>query len=300
MSNQDTSVTSVTSVEQLLKVLKDEYKGLSRQLKLIGKYIEAHHGRLGLEGIQDVAAACGVQPSAVVRFAKHFGFSGFTEMQKLFRQAIVQQLAPDRNYQARIRDVIDSGAPLISVDIAKEFLKGSIGGIQGLIDTLAQSDLDTAVELLANAESIWLLGMRRSFSIAAYLDYALQHTNKRVQLVSAMGGMQEGQLRSLRKGDVVLAISFPPYAPETLEVLRNAHARGALIIAITDSRLSPLAELAQAVLFVQESTTFGFRSLTSTIGLAQGLFIALAYRLELSQLPDGENPGANANTKSGS
>jgi DNA-binding MurR/RpiR family transcriptional regulator len=287
-----TEAPSVTSVEQLLKALQDEYKDLSKQLKLIGKYVEAHHGRLGLEGIQDVAAACGVQPSAVVRFAKHFGFSGFTEMQKLFREAIAQQLAPDRNYQARIRDVIQSGAPLISVDIAREFLKGSVGGIQDLIDTLAQSDLDKAVELLAKAESIWLLGTRRSFPVAAYLNYALQHTDKRIQLVSGMGGMQEGQLRSLRKGDVVLAVSFPPYAPETLEVLRNAHARGARIIAITDSRLSPLAELAQAVLFVQESTTFGFRSLTSTIGLAQGLFIALAYRLELSRGPDAEPLGA--------
>lgn len=286
-----TAAPSATSVEQFLKALESEYKGLSKQLKLIGKYIEAHHGRLGLEGIQDVAAACGVQPSAVVRFAKHFGFSGFTEMQKLFREAIAQQLAPDRNYQARIRDVIQTGAPLISVDIAQEFLKGSIGGIQELIDTLAQSDLDKAVELLAEADSIWLLGMRRSFPVAAYLDYALQHTDKRILLVDGLGGMQEGQLRSLREGDVLLAVSFPPYAPETLDVLRSARARGARIIAITDSRLSPLSELAQAALFVQESTTFGFRSLTSTIGLAQSLFIALAYRLELNRGPDGERAG---------
>jgi DNA-binding MurR/RpiR family transcriptional regulator len=276
-----TEAPCATSVEQFLKALEDEYKGLSKQLKLIGKYVEAHHGRLGLEGIQKVAAACGVQPSAVVRFAKHFGFSGFTEMQKLFREAIAQQLAPDRNYQARIRDVIEAGAPLVSIDIAREFLKGSIGGIQDLVDTLAQSELDKAVELLAEAQAIWLVGMRRSFPVAAYLDYALQHTDKRVQLVDGMGGMQQGQLRSLHSGDVMLAVSFPPYAPETLEVLRDAHARGARIIAITDGRLSPLAELAHAALFVQERTTFGFRSLTSTIGLVQGLFIALAYRLEL-------------------
>ena len=146
-----TAAPSATSVEQFLKALESEYKDLSKQLKLKGKYTKAPHARHGPEGNQDVAPACGVQPSAVVRFAKHFGFSGFTEMQKLFREAIAQQLAPDRNYQARIRDVIQTGAPLISVDIAQEFLKGSIGGIQELIDTLAQSDLDKAVELLADA-----------------------------------------------------------------------------------------------------------------------------------------------------
>jgi DNA-binding MurR/RpiR family transcriptional regulator len=61
--------------------------------------------------------------------------------------------------------------------------------------------------------------------------------------------------------------------------------RGARLIAITDSRMSPLAKLAQASLLVQDNSTFGFRSLTSTMGLAQSLFIALAYALELPYKP---------------
>lgn len=270
-----------TTAEQLLAEISGQFSSLSRQLKLIGKYVEANREHLGIEGIQQVAAACKVQPSAVVRFAKHFGFTGFSEMQKLFRTAIAQQLAPGRNYQARIRDVIEVGAPMGSVEIAQEFLSGSIAGMQQLVETLGRNDLDKAVELLAGADAIWLVGMRRSFPVAVYLDYAMQHTGKRVLLVDGMGGMQEGQLRSLREGEVMLAISFSPYAQETLDVVRSARARGARTIAITDSRLSPLAEQADAILSVQEGSAFGFRSLTSAIGLAQSLFIALAYRLEL-------------------
>lgn len=272
---------SISAKQRLLNDISAQYPSLSRQLKLIGKYVETHREHLAIEGIQEVAAACGVQPSAVVRFAKHFGFSGFTEMQKLFRVAISQQIAPGRNYQARIRDAIKVNEPLSSSDIARQFLEGSIAGMQELRGTLDRSDLEQAVDLLAAADSVWLVGMRRSFSIAAYLDYALQHTDKRLVLVGALGGMQEGQLRSLRKDDVLLAISFAPYAPETLAVVETARQRGARIIAFTDSRLSPLAEHAQATLCVQENASFGFRSLTNAIGLAQSLFIALAYRLEL-------------------
>jgi len=269
------------SADQLLNDISVQYPGLSRQLKLIGTYVETHREHLAIEGIQEVAAACGVQPSAVVRFAKHFGFSGFTEMQKLFREAISLQIAPGLNYQARIRDAIKVNEPLASTDIARQFLGGSIAGMQELQSTLERSDLEQAVELLAAADAVWLVGMRRSFPIASYLDYALQHTDKRVALIGALGGMQEGQLRSLRKGDVLLAISFAPYAPETLAIVETARQRGARIIALTDSRMSPLAEQAEAVLCVQESISFGFRSLTGAIGLAQSLFIALAYRLEL-------------------
>jgi len=97
--------------------------------------------------------------------------------------------------------------------------------------------------------------------------------------------MQDGQLRSTRRGDVVVAISFAPYAEETVAMVQEARRRGARTIAITDSRLSPVARGASALLLVQDTSVFGFRSLTSTMCLAQSLFIALAYRLELDCMP---------------
>ncbi|WP_201492600.1 MurR/RpiR family transcriptional regulator [Rubrivivax sp. A210] len=274
------------SVEQLLKRVSEEYEGLSKQLKIIARHVEQHRDQLGLDGIQEVAAQCGVQPSAVVRFAKHFGFSGFSEMQRIFRDGLALQIAPWRNYKTRIRQVIESSAgTLSSVEIAQEFLAGSVGGMQELRGNLPAGAFKKAVDLLAAADAIWVAGSRRSFPIAAYLDYALQHTDKRIALVSGLGSMQQGQMRSVRKGDVMLAVSYEPYAEETLEVVQAAVARGARLIAITDSRMSPLARDAQVALIVQENSTFGFRSLTSTMGLAQGLFIALAYRLELPCQP---------------
>lgn len=271
------------TVEQLLARISDEYDHLSKQLKAIGRHLERHRDRLGLEGIQDVATKCAVQPSAVVRFAKRFGFTGFAEMQRIFRAGLARQIASGDDYEARIRDVIASAAGrLSSADIAREFLGGSIAGMQELQNSLQSTTLKKAVDLLVRADTVWIAGARRSFPVAVYLDYALQHTNKRIGLVTALGNMQEGAVRSVRRGDVLIAISFAPYAQETLAVARAAVRRGAKLLAITDSRLGDLARLAQVILKVQEHATFGFRALTSTMGLAQGLFIALAYRLELS------------------
>ena len=274
------------TVDQLLKRISEDYESLSKQLKVIARHVEQHRDHLGLEGIQEVAAQCEVQPSAVVRFAKHFGFSGFTEMQRIFREGLARQIAPSRNYKTRIREVIESGAGSLSaVEIAHEFLGGSIAGMQELQNGLHGPSFKKAVDLLAEADAIWIAGSRRSFPIAAYLDYALQHTDKRIGLVTALGSMHQGQMRSVRRGDVMVAISYAPYAEETLEVAQAAVARGARLIAITDSRMSPLAREAHIALIVQDNSTFGFRALTSTMGLAQSLFIALAYRLELPYRP---------------
>lgn len=230
-----------------------------------------------------------MQPSAVVRFAKHFGFSGFSEMQRLFREGLAQQIAPGRAYSLRLRDVIESGSSSLQPEqIADEFIKGSIAGMQQLRQTLDPAALAQAVDLLADTQAIWIAGSRRAFPIAVYLDYALQHTDKRIGLFSALGSMHLGQIRSVRDGDVMIVISFMPYAEETVQVAQQAVQRGARLIAITDSRMSPIAREAEVTLMVQESATFGFRALTASMGLAQSLFVALAYRLELSYLPSAD------------
>ena len=274
--------SSKMNADQTIKRISSEYESLSKQLKAIALHIEKNRDHVGIEGIREMARQCGVQPSAVVRFAKHFGFSGFTELQSIFRENLSRQLTPSRTYKKRIRDLIESGSPkLSSADIAREFLAGSLSGMQELQNNLDAATFKKAVDLLVKSDCIWIVGSRRSFPIAAYLDYALQHTEKRISLVSGLGSMHLGQMRSVSKGDVIVAISFAPYAEETLSVARAGSERGAHLIAITDSRLSPLAKTAQATLVVQDNSTMGFRSLSSTMGLAQSLFIALAYALEL-------------------
>lgn len=283
-----TPAKPLTPVDEFLQRLVQEHGRLSRQLKLIGTYIEQHRDHVGLERIQDIADHCGVQPSAVVRFAKHFGFSGFSEMQALFRAGLATQIAPSRSYQNRIREAVArSDHPLDSTRIAQEFVGGAVAGLEELGRHLHELPIDRAVDLLAHAPSLWVAGARRAFPVATYLAYALQHTDKPVQLVDFAGAMHVGQVRGLRQGDVMVAISFAPYAEETMEVVRQARQSGATVIAITDSRVGALAQMADVALVVQESAVFGFRALSSTMALAQCLFIALAYRLELEYKPSG-------------
>ena len=282
---------SNTSVDQFIARISTEYDTLSNQLKVIARHVEQHRDHIGLEGIQQLATHCQVQPSAVVRFAKHFGFSGFSEMQAVFREGLTRQFAPSRNYRARIRDIIESGAgSLSSVEIAREFLAGSQAGMHELEANLDEAMFKKAVDMLRETDCIWIAATRRSFPVAVYLDYAFQHTDKRVCLMSGLGSMHQGQLRSVRQGDVMVAISFAPYADETLAAVDLAVERGASLIAITDSRMSPLAKVAKAALLVQDNSSFGFRALTSTMGLAQSLFIALAYALELPYRPTTAQP----------
>lgn len=266
-----------------LASVQAQFDGLSRQLKAIARHVEMHRDRLVLDGVQATAQACGVQPSAVVRFAKHFGFSGYSELQALFRADAERQLAPNRGYEERIRGLIVPGAQTLAVgQLAREVIERSIDSLQALQRQLPDDRFEAAVDRMVQAPAIWLAASRRAFPVGAYLAYALQHTGKPVHWLNGLGAMQQLEMRALRPGDVMLAVSFAPYAQETLELAQAAVARGAHLLAITDSQLSPLAAQASVVLVAQDGATFGFRSLTSTLALAQSLFLGLAYRLELA------------------
>ena len=284
-------MAEIAPVDKLMAQIADEYESLSRQLKIIAKYIEQHRAKMMLERISDIAANCGVQPSAIVRFAQRLGFSGFSEMQDVFRQAYTEQTSPAPNYQQRIRKLIDVHDNKLSVgDMTREFVEASRFGLSELSAGLDDAQLEAAVTLLQKADNIYIIGVRRSFPIASYIAYALQHTNKRVHLVSGLGGMYREQMRSVRERDVAIAISFAPYGSETLQCARIAHRNKAKTLVITDSKLAPLARNADALLTVAEGKAFAFRSLTSTICLCQALFIALAYKLELN-IEEIKDPG---------
>jgi DNA-binding MurR/RpiR family transcriptional regulator len=276
------TMTKEISADQLMQRIAEDYEDLSKQLKVIAKYIEEHRHTLVLERITDIAQACEVQPSAIVRFAQRFGFSGFSDMQTVFRDAFAPAGGNVNNYQKRIRSVIATqDTPLSNTQVTQNFIAACQQGLDDLSQALDPVAIDKAVELLVKADNIYVVAVRRMFPIASYISYALQHTAKRVHLVSGLGGMYHDQIRSIRDNDLLIAISFQPYGKETRYCARVAGQNKAKQLVITDSQLSPLARNADAVLTVKEGTAFSFRSLTSTISLCQALFIALSYRLEL-------------------
>jgi DNA-binding MurR/RpiR family transcriptional regulator len=271
------------NAERLLQLITDEYDTLPRQLKRIASYMSQQSDRIMVDRISDIARECEVHPSAIVRFSQRFGFSGFSEMQALFRAAYTHKASPVHNYQQRIRSMIANQSQQASDgDLARECIDATRSGIERLGRELDDIAFEKAVDLIVNADNIYVVGVRRSFAVSDYLVYNLQHTHKRIHLVSGLGGSYREQMRSVRSGDLVIAISFTPYAKETQHCLRYARQQQANTLILTDSHLSPLAKNANSLLLVNEGSALAFRSLSATLCLCQALFVAVAYRLELN------------------
>ena len=136
---------------------------------------------------------------------------------------------------------------------------------------------------MQRAHTIYLAGVRRAFPVAAYLAYSLSHVEKRAFLLDGVAGMTSEQSRMLGPDDLVIAVSFKPYANETMAVVERASANGASLIAISDSRLSPVAKSANVCFEIKDAEVRQFRSLTASMCLAQTLVISYAYKFGLDR-----------------
>ena len=265
--------------DELKLEISAQHNTLSKRLRQIAEFAIAEPDQMALETVAAIAARADVQPSSLIRFAKQFGYEGFSDMQRVFRSRLIDRAS---SYSQRIRESHGPAAKTqeTPMNALQSFISADIEALEHLKREVRQSDLERAIDLLADCDIVGITAHRRSFPIAAYLAYGFSHLGRRTLLVDAIGGLAGEQTRLLSPKDVLIAISFKPYAPETLTVINAAQAQGAKIIAITDTALSPLVPLANVRFEVQEAQIQGIRSLTAATCLAASLVIALGQRLE--------------------
>ena len=258
-----------TSIEAFHDRLRQVSTDLPRRLRQCADYIAARSDRIAVSTVAELAAGAGVPPSALMRFCQIMGFTGFSDMQKLFREAYAPGL-PD--YATRLRNLQDGahGTPAV---ILAEFVEAGRLSLESLTKTMNEAALNAAVEVLARAQMVHIVGRRRSFPVAAYLAYIFDK-----MAIPAMLHDGAGQLdhrHALRAGDALIAVSFSPYAEETLDLVAEAHGRGLAVVVLTDQLVSPLTPNADVILTVTEMDFGAFRAPTATIALAASLAVAV-------------------------
>lgn len=247
---------------------------LPRRLQQCADHLAAHSDRIALSTVAQIADGAGVPPSAVMRFCQLMGFSGFAEMQRLFRSALPTGL-PD--YATRLANLKAGSSDAPSALVA-EFIDAGRLSLEALAQNLNETQLDQAVACLSQAGTIHLAGLRRSFPVVAYLAYVFEKLGIPALLHDRTGGLD--QRAALRPGDVLLVVSFAPYSAETVALAQAAKSAGLPVVALSDIAQGPLAGLADTTLIVTEVDFGAFRSLSATIALALSLAVAVAARRE--------------------
>lgn len=267
------------SAEELRSAILARYDGLSKRLKQVARYILDEPNAVALETLAVLSERCGVQPSAIVRFAKSFGFDGATQMQRLFRDGLLSASA-SLGYGERVREFSKASDGKRFDDpsqVLAEFVDGNVLALQHLGEVIDKRQLNEAVKLIAQADTVFVAGFRRSFPVAAYLAYSLHQVDKKTVFIDSVGGMTQQQIHGITRNDLLLVVSYQPYAEEAVHLIDVAVDNHCKVLSISDSPVSPVAKPATLVLQVKEAEIRKFRSLSTSMCLAQTLVISYAF-----------------------
>jgi DNA-binding MurR/RpiR family transcriptional regulator len=258
------------ALKSLIVLRREE---LPRRLAQVAEFALEQPDKIAFGTVAELAGLAGVQPSTLVRFAQTLGFAGFSDLQELFRARLRERWPDYGERLKRLEARAQSGGSLALLD---GFAEAAVASLARLREDASGEAFEQVARRLAGARRIGLLGQRRVFAVTSYLAYACAKLGIEAQLLDNRGGMLAEEARYLGRDDALLAVSFTPYTPETIEVAAEVAERGVPVVAITDSPFSPLTRCAQAWIEVVESDYGAFRSLSATMTVAIALAVSAA------------------------
>ena len=258
--------------QNVLHTIRAGMDGFSKGKKRIANFILDNYDKAAFMTAAKLGQTTQVSESTVVRFASELGYEGYPEMQKALQTMIRGRLTSLQRIQVTQDQMGER-------DILSSVMEQDAAGIRNAIAQIDREDFKTVVDKLMAAEHIYILGVRSSSFLAGYLNFYFHLLFKNVNYVqnSAAGEIYE-QMIHIGPGDVLLGISFPRYSTMVIHAVQMAHDRGADVIAITDSQMSPLYKAAAVSLLVRCDAISFVDSMAAPLSLLNALILEVGRR----------------------
>jgi DNA-binding MurR/RpiR family transcriptional regulator len=251
------------------------FDDMPAQLQAGARFVLDRPRDVALLSMREQARQAGVQPATMTRLAKRLGMDGYDEVRELYAAAVREG---DRGFAGK------AGVQVISQKLKgdKALASDMLGSIGRQIEALATpQNLDRlvgAARALASARRIYCLGLRSSHSVAWHLHYVLTLVGDRSVHIDGIGATGPDILARATNRDVLLAASVMPYTRLTIELAEYAIEQGLTLVAITDSEVAPLAQMARHVVLVQTESPSFFHAMSPAFAVAEVLGALVAGR----------------------
>ncbi|GLR58584.1 MurR/RpiR family transcriptional regulator [Rhizobium indigoferae] len=261
--------------ESLRSTIIERKANMPKRLAQVAAFALGNPDEIAFGTTASIAAASDVQPSTLVRLAHHLGYGGFSDLQSIFRERLRDRTL---SYEERLVTLEQASGDDEDANLLSGFIAAANQSVNRLAATVQSDTFTKAVDILANAETIYLIAKRRSYPLTAHMTYAFSKLNIRHQIVASPNGVDPEMVQFATPKDAAIAASFSPYAADSLNQSQELADRGVPVIAITDSAFSPLAACATHWFEVAEADFAGFRSLSASMALTMALPVAIAER----------------------
>ncbi len=260
--------------KDLLGQVQTLFPTFSKGQKYIARFIIDHYDKAAFMTASKLGNIVGVSESTVVRFASELGFEGYPQLQKSLQELI-------RNRLTSVQRIEVSTDRLGDGDIFEKVLNSDIEKIKKTLSEVSREDFDGAVNAIVSASKIYILGVRSSSALAGFLGLYFNYIFDHVVLVNTTSGSEVfEQIMRIGQNDVIIGISFPRYSTRTVKAMKFASDRGATVISITDSNMSPIYRYSSYNLIAKSDMASFVDSLVAPLSLINALIVAVGMKCQ--------------------
>ncbi len=254
--------------------IKNVYSTFSKGQKKIANAILNDYDKAAYMTAASLGRYVGVSESTVVRFAGALGFEGYVEFQRAVQELVRTRLTPNQR-------IVITKQRIGRGDVLENVMESDIGKIRFTLDTLDRDAFYRSVDAILRAEKIYIMGARSAVVLAQMLDYNLSLIFDNVKFVRPSSSAEIfEQMFSIDENDVLIAFSFPRYSTKMVSAVKYARQRGAKVVVLTDSEISPIAEYADCLLTAQSDMASFMDSLVAPVSIINAIIVEITNRCE--------------------
>ncbi len=237
----------MANVEQVLERLTELYPELSPRLKQAARHVMDRPADVGIRSMRSFAAEAGVPPNTMIRLARSLDFPTYETFKEPFEEALRRS---GTVFAERAEWLQELAGQSETSEIVAGIARASIGNIERAFTQIGADALESAARTICRAETIYVIGVGAMHHLCGYFHAVARMALPNVILAAPIGGAMFDDIAEIGPDDVLLTIAFSPCARASVRTARFARERGARVIALTDSRVSPIAAHASSLLLV--------------------------------------------------
>lgn len=246
------------------------HQHLSPKHKSLARFTLDNQIFVSFASADQVGKKAGTSAATVVRFAQSLGYDGYSALQTSIREKIPSYLTTVERIEKRF------STPSAKVTTPKQVFQTDIRNIEQTARLLSTDLLETVTREIIKAKSILVMGAGLSASPALFLAHSLRVIGYKVRVSADEGLSLASETASLGEGELLIVISLWRYPRSSINALKFAKENQARTIAISDSSLSPLAEIADLALEVVTEGVAHSLSVTALLSLLNVIIAILA------------------------
>lgn len=244
----------------------------SKGQRKIAQFITEHYDEAAFMTALRLGNAVGVSESTVVRFAAQLGFDGYPQLQKAMQGLIRSRLTA-------LQRVEVSRSRLQDDEVLDDVMSYDMSNIRETLEEMPREVFYDAVDAMVRARRVYIFGAGSCRALASFAAYYLKMFLSDVRLISVSGQSEIfEEMIGISPQDVIIGISFPRYSSRAMRTLHYANAKGAKVIAITDSVTSPIAQYASHLLLAHSDMASVVDSLAAPLSLLNALIVAVSLK----------------------